>query len=98
MVFFDVDVPLQSLALPPLLLAPLPLVPLLLVVPAPEPLLVPAPFVPLPDPEFEFVVVPELVPVLEPDPLLPDCCANADDARPMERNDTARTFINMVFS
>ena len=96
-VFFDVDIPLQSLALPPSLLAPLPLVPLLLEVPAPEPLFVAAPFVLPPEPEVEFVDVPELVPVFEPDPLLlPDCCANADDARPMDRNDTARTFINMV--
>jgi hypothetical protein len=66
-VFFDVDIPLQSLAFPPSLQAP----PLLLP-PAPEPLFQ---FVPLSDPEPKLVAFPEPLPELEPDlpPLLPDC-------------------------
>ncbi|MBB5574810.1 hypothetical protein [Rhizobium paranaense] len=95
-VFFDVDIPLQSFAFP-LLLAPLPIVPLVLlplVVLALEPLVL---FVPLSDPEPEVVDAPEPVP--EPDalPVLPDCWANADVARPTERADTARIFKNMIF-
>ena len=95
-VFLVVDIPLQSLALPPSLLVPLPLpLPLLLLVPEPlfplEPLL-------LPDPDE----LPDVLPELEPEPLplpLPlDCWASAEVARPIDRADTARIFKNMVFS
>ncbi|MDK4740339.1 hypothetical protein PH547_15765 [Rhizobium sp. CNPSo 3464] len=95
-VFFDVDIPLQSLAFPLSLLAPLPAAsPLLvpLVVLAPEPLLL---FMPLSDPEPEGVEVPEPAP--DPLPLVPDCWASTDVARPRERADTARIFKNMIFS
>ncbi|WFU12049.1 hypothetical protein QA646_19080 (plasmid) [Rhizobium sp. CB3090] len=97
--FFDVDIPLQSLAFPLSLVVVLPAVPPVLLVPlvvlAPEPLLL---LVPLSDPEPELVDVPELVPEPDPLPEVPDCWANADVARPMERADTARIFKNMIFS
>jgi hypothetical protein len=82
-VFFDVDIALQSLAFPASLLAPLlvPLVVLPLLVLEPLVLLVPV------SPEPEDVDAPEPLPELDPLPLLPDCWANADVARPMERTD-----------
>ncbi|MBB4569339.1 hypothetical protein [Rhizobium leucaenae] len=93
-VFFDVDIALQSLAFPASLLAPLlvPLVVLPLLVLEPLVLLVPV------SPEPEDVDAPEPLPELDPLPLLPDCWANADVARPMERTDTAMIFKNMIFS
>jgi hypothetical protein len=102
LVLFPVAMPLQSLALPPSLLAP-PLLPLPPFEPLPPLLPLPlSPALPLFEVDPEPLEVPELDPEFEPEPeplpLLPELCAIAEVARPMESTEAAIIFKNMVSS